>query len=55
MQTWSWKAIGIYFEAGYAAVRSDVFDSHSNEYALALPILESKMDPRFLPQLRNPV
>jgi ribosomal protein S18 acetylase RimI-like enzyme len=51
-QTWSYRAIGIYFEAGFEIMREDTFDGHINEYALARPLLAAKLKPQYLNKIR---
>lgn len=42
-QTWSYRAIGIYLQAGFEFIRTGSFGGHQNEYEEALPYLELKM------------
>ena len=43
-QTWSYKAIGLYLDLGFIAVKKDVFNSARNEFDQAVPILEKHMN-----------
>ncbi len=45
-QTWSYKAIGIYLQAGFDFVKSDAIDGYKNDYEKALPLLKEKMNER---------
>lgn len=45
-QTWSYKAIGIYLQAGFDFVKSDTIDGCKNDYEKALPLLKQKMNER---------
>lgn len=45
-QTWSYKAIGVYLQAGFEIMKEDTFAGFPNEYDKALPILKKKMGAR---------
>ncbi|WP_248926158.1 GNAT family N-acetyltransferase [Paenibacillus hamazuiensis] len=42
-QTWSYKAIGIYLQAGFRIMRQGSFGTYKNECAQALPVLIEKL------------
>lgn len=42
-QTWSYRAIGIYLQAGFRLLPSGTYSNHVNQYEQALPILRSKL------------
>jgi len=42
-QTWSYRAIGIYLQAGFRLLPSGTYANHVNRYEQALPILQQKL------------
>lgn len=42
-QTWSYKAIGIYLEAGFEFMKNNTFGGYENDFDKAVPYLEEKM------------
>lgn len=42
-QTWSWRAVAVYLQVGFRLVSEGAFSDYSNDYHLALPILQSKL------------
>ena len=42
-QTWSYKAIGIYLQAGFEFIKEGSFSGYENDYEKAIPILKEKM------------
>ncbi|MBS4537517.1 GNAT family N-acetyltransferase [Clostridium sp. D2Q-11] len=42
-QTWSYKAIGIYLQAGFQFLKNETFGEYENDYSKALEILENKI------------
>lgn len=42
-QPWSYKAIGIYSSKGFKITKSDTFKNYSNDYDIAIKILENYM------------
>ncbi len=42
-QTWSYRAIGIYLQAGFRLLPSGTYAHHINQYEQALPILQRKL------------
>jgi GNAT superfamily N-acetyltransferase len=42
-QTWSYRAVGIYLQAGFNFLESGSFGGYKNDYEKALPILKEKM------------
>lgn len=42
-QTWSYRAIGIYLQAGFEFMRTCSFGGYGNDFDMALPYLEEKM------------
>lgn len=43
-QTWSYKAINIYIQAGYKIVNDETFGDYINESEKAMPIIRDKID-----------
>lgn len=43
-QTWSYRAIGIYLQAGFEFLRSKTFGEYENDFDKALPYLEEKVN-----------
>lgn len=52
-QTWSYRAIGIYLQAGFRFVTKGAINRHSNDFESALPILREKMGARLEHYLRK--
>jgi hypothetical protein len=42
-QTWSYKAINIYLQAGYEFVKEEAFAGYTNDYEKAMEILKDKI------------
>lgn len=42
-QTWSYQAIGLYLDLGFIPLKEATYNSVSNEYSQALPVLETRM------------
>ncbi len=43
-QTWSYKAINIYIQAGYRLVKDEAFGGYKNDYEKALSTIREKLD-----------
>jgi ribosomal protein S18 acetylase RimI-like enzyme len=43
-QTWSYKAIGIYLQAGFEFMRDNSFGEYANDYDKALPYIEDRIN-----------
>jgi len=43
-QTWSYRAIKVYLDAGFEFIKASSFGSYKNEYEQAIPYLEEKLE-----------
>ncbi|GED71850.1 hypothetical protein BRE01_55520 [Brevibacillus reuszeri] len=42
-QTWSYKAIGLYIQAGFEILENESFNGYQNDYEKAMPFIEMKL------------